>query len=187
MSARNPYGMFPTAYGVSVPVFKPSSDASSDPDHFLFDMEGTAVMAGIHDAAERCRFVADARRLSGCPRFENYGGHNVPHSPLPRPKEPAYPKVAGMEADIPVEAWTTGILNCSRWIDRADFLLDIIGDNQVLATAWVNDTLMAEVSALGLSIVMTAALEHLCETEIDCLEAAAMYALTEHDEWRQAG
>lgn len=187
MSPKQPYGMFPTAYGVSVPVFKPAPGTPSDPDYFLFDMEGTAVMAGIHDAAARRRFVADAERLSGCPRFENYGGHSVPHLPLPRPKEPAYPKVAGMEGDIPVEAWATGILDCSRWDDRADFLLDIIGDNQEQAAAWVNNILTAEVSAMGLSIVMTAALEHLCETEIDCIEAAALYALTEHDEWRRAG
>ena len=36
-------------------------------------------------------------------------------------------------------------------------------------------------------IIVTSALEHLAEKEIDCLEAAAFYALSVHDKWQEAG
>ncbi|MFC6791930.1 hypothetical protein ACFQE0_21450 [Methylobacterium komagatae] len=187
MSPKQPYGSFPTPYGVTVPVYLPDAANPDNPDHLLFGLDGTAVFAGIYDESERRRFVADANRLRGCPKFEDYGGHRVPKIALPIPRQPAYPRVAGMEADVPVEAWTTAVLDYSRWCDRADYLIDIIGNNQEQAATWENDVLTAEIAALGISGVMTAALEHLCETEIDCIEAAAMYALTEHYEWRQAG
>ncbi|MCJ2013634.1 hypothetical protein [Methylobacterium sp. J-076] len=187
MSPKKLYGTFPTPYGITIPVFKPEVFDPSDPDRVLFTMEGTAIFAGIHDQDERRRFVADAQRLGGCPQFEDDGGHSVPKVALPIPRHAAYPRVAGMEADVPVEAWTTDILDCSRWCDRGDLLLGIIGNNQEQAAAWADDTLAAEIHPLGIAITMTAALEHLCETEIDCLEAAALYALTTHDEWRRAG
>lgn len=187
MSAKQPYGMFPTPYGVAVPVFQPNPINPADPDAVLFEMEGTAIFAGIHDKAERRRFAENARRLGGCPRFEEYGGHPVPKVTLPRPRKPAYPRVSGMEADIPIETLVTGMLDHGRWCDRADFLLDVIRSNREHAATWASDAMMAEIYPIGLSIILTAALEHLCETEVDCIEAAALYALTEHDEWRRAG
>lgn len=38
--------------------------------------------------------------------------------------------------------------------------------------------------ALGVRIVLSAALEHLAEKEIDCLEAAAFYSLSALSEWQ---
>ena len=186
MSTTKPFGTFPTPYGVAVSVYHPGDPASGDPDHVLFSMDGTAIFAGIHDKAERQRFTEDATRLGRAPVFEDYGGHVIPKVALPMPRSPAYPRVAGMEADIPIEAWTTGLLDRFRWCDRADFLLGIIGENfEVHARS--HDDFLTEIYPLGISITLTAALEHLCEIEIDCIEAAALYALTEHDEWRRAG
>ncbi|MCJ2069166.1 hypothetical protein MKK75_10180 [Methylobacterium sp. J-030] len=186
MSTLQPYGTFPTPYGVSVPVYLPEAVNPANPEHVLFSMDGTAIFAGIHDKAERVRFAADAHRLGHMPAFEDYGGAPVPKVPLPKPREPAYPRVAGMEADIPIEAWTTGMLDHFRWCDRAEYLIGLIGENQEQAT-WSRDEIVEEIYPLGLSMMLTAALEHLCEMEIDCIEAAALYALTEHEEWREAG
>lgn len=187
MSAFQPYGRFPTPYGVTIPVYRPNPVNPADPEQVLFLPEGTAIFAGIHDMAERERFAADAKRLGHMPRFESYGGHPVPRVSLSKPRKPAYPRVAGMEADVPIEAWTTGMLDHARWCDRTEFLLDVIGENQERATTWGSGDIVADIYPLGLSIVLTAALEHLCETKIECIEAAAMYVLTEHDEWRRAG
>lgn len=184
--AKQPYGMFPTPYGVSVPVYQPNQINPADPEQALFSLDGTAIFAGIHNEAERKRFAADAQRLGRMPDFEDYGGGPVPKVPLPKPREPAYPRVSGMEADVPIEAWTTGLLDRFRWCDRAEYLIGLIGQNQEQAT-WSRDEVVEVIYPLGLSIVLTAALEHLCEIEIDCIEAAALYALTEHEEWREAG
>lgn len=186
MAAPQPYGTFPTPYGVTVPVFRPDPVDPADPEQVLFGMDATAICAGIHDKAERERFAADAQRLGCMPAIESYGGHTLPKVKLSKPRTPAYPRITGTEADLPIEAWTTGMLDRARWCDRAAFLTDIIGQNQEGAT-WSRDGFMAEVYPLGLSIMLTAALEHLCESEIDCIEAAALYALTEHKEWREAG
>lgn len=184
MSDLQPFGTFPTPYGVSVPVYQPKVIDPADPDQVLFSMDATAICAGIHDKAERARFAADAKRIGAAPVFEDYGGHPLPKVALTRPRDPAYPRVAGLIADMPVEAWTTGIMDRHRWCDRADFLTDIIGSN--MATIEGHNDLAAEFYPLALSVVLTASLEHLCESEIDCIEAAAFYVLTEHEEWRTA-
>ena len=186
MSTLQPYGHFPTPYGVTVPVYLPEAVNPENPEHVLFGVEGTAIFAGIYSEAERERFTADARRLGRMPDFGGYGGGPVPKVRLSKPREPTYPRVTGMEADIPIEAWTTGMLDHFRWCDRAEYLIGLIGHNQEQAT-WNRDETLEEIYPLGLSMVLTAALEHLCETEIDCIEAAALYALTEHEEWREAG
>ncbi|MCJ2102758.1 hypothetical protein [Methylobacterium sp. E-046] len=158
MSALIPYGTFPTPYGVTIPAFHPGGDTAGEPDHFLFDMDGTAIFAGIHSKAERKRFAEDATRLGYAPRFEDYGGHPIPKMPLRKPRDPAYPRVAGLEGDVPIEAWTTGLLDRFQWCDRAEFLIGIIGQNLERAT-WSRHEFMAEVYPLGLSIMLTAALE----------------------------
>lgn len=184
MNDLKPAGTFPTPYGIAVPVYHPKVVDPADPELVLFSMDATAICAGIHDKSERARFAAEAGRIGGMPAFEAFGGHSLPKVALPRPQEPAYPRVAGMEVDVPVEAWTTGTMDHHRWCDRAEFLLDIIGNN--MSTIEGSTDLNAEIYPLGLAITLTAALEHLCEIEIDCVEAAALYALTEHEEWREA-
>ena len=183
MSATKPCGTFPTSYGVWVPLFRPRNIDPADPEAFAFDMEGTALCAGIHDPAERKRFAADSHRLGHMPDLQQYGGHPVPHVALPKPKDPAYPRLLAIGATTPVEAWTTGVMDRFRWCERADFLVDIIGEN--MSQIEDDTSLVGEVYPLGIAVLLTAALEHLCEPEIDCIEAAAFYALTEHAEWRE--
>ena len=185
MSSIEPYGTFPTPYGVEVPVYRPDVVDPADPDRVLFSMDATAICAGIHDKAARERFADDAKRLGGMPEIEKYGGHVLPKIQLPRPSNPAYPRLSKVPAATPVEAWITGTMDRFRWCDRAEFLLGIIGGNmEQIAGA---DPLTKQFYPVGVSITLTAALEHLCEAEIDCIEAAALYALTEHEEWRAAG
>ena len=183
MSAQ-PYGTFPTPYGVSVPVYLPEVIDAADPDQVLFSMNGTAIFAGIYDKAERERFAADAVRFGNMPGFEAYGGHAVPHVALLKPKDPAYPRIVktGAATEMPTETWVTGVMDHHRWCDRAELLVGILGEN--MATVEDDRSPAAEIYPIGLAIILTAALEHLCETEIDCIEAAAFYALTEHEEWR---
>ena len=184
MSAQ-PFGTFPTPYGISVPVYRPEVIDPADPDQVLFSMDATAICAGIYDKAERKRFAAEATRYGDMPPFEAYGGHTLPHVTLPRPKEPAYPRIAKMAVAMPTEAWVTGIMDRHRWCDRGELLVGILGDN--MATVEGDSGFVAEIYPIGLAVTLTAALEHLCETEIDSIEAAAFYALTEHEEWRAAG
>ncbi len=184
MTALRPYGTFPTPYGVNVPVYYPDGVASGEPDHVLFDATGAAICGGIYDIAARARYVSAAKISAGFPPFENYGGHTCPHVPLPRPASPIYPKMPGKDL-TPVEEWITGILDHHRWCDRAEFLLGIIGDN--LRQVGVDEGVLGEFYPLSLSTLLTAALEHLGEAEIDCLEAAALYALSMHGEWIKAG
>jgi hypothetical protein len=88
-----------------------------------------------------------------------------------------------MDLDIPIENWVTSVLEHRGWNTRAPQLLEIIGSNLDNSATW---DLPQEIHALALSQMLTASLEHLTEKEIDCIEAAAMYALTLHyDEWAE--
>lgn len=181
-----PYGTFPTPYGVAVPVFKPAVPDPTDPDRVLFSMESTAICAGIHDPEQRKRFIAESNRLGRAAEFEDFGGHTLPKVALPIPRDPAYPRIP-REAETPIEGWVTGVMDRHRWCDRAEFLTEIIGENIEQADQTeASHPVMEAAYPIGLCILLTAALEHLAEPEIDCIEAAAFYALTEHEEWRRA-
>lgn len=182
-----PCGTFPTAYGVAVPVFEPTAPDPSGEEHVLFTMEGTAICAGIHDPEQRKRFIAEATRTGRAPSFEAFGGGPVPRVLLPRPSFPAYPRLP-RDDSTPVEAWITALMDRFRWCDRAEFLVDIIGSNLGnLDQARAADLREEAIFCLGLSVILTGALEHVPEPEIECIEAAAFYALTDHREWRAAG
>ncbi|AWB26207.1 hypothetical protein DA075_35660 (plasmid) [Methylobacterium currus] len=179
-----PSGTFPTPYGVAVPVFEPPAPDPSGEEHVLFSMDGTATCAGIHDPEQRRRFIEEATRTGRFPRFEDFGGHAVPRVLLPRPRDPAYPRIPQVEG-MPAEAWITGLMDRFRWCDRAEFLVSIIGEN--LDQIGAGRALAEEFFPIALSVLLTGALEHVPEPEIDCLEAAAFYAVSEHAEWRAAG
>jgi hypothetical protein len=185
MTTIKPSGMFATPYGVEVPVHRSTKPVKGDPDGYLFGPDAVAFCSGIYDQKERERFVADARRLGHFPAIEDYGGHTLPRLPLPRPIQAAYPRLRAIGAG-PVEEWITGTLEHARWRDRADFLIRIIGENMEATVPSASDA-MRPVYAIGLSLLLTASLEHLGETEIDCIEAAAFYALTDHPLWGSAG
>lgn len=181
-----PHGTFPTPYGVAVPVFEDPADQES----FLFNADGTAICAGIFDPEKRRRFIDDAKEAGSIDlgRAEEYGGFSkLLRMPLSKPRESVYQRLHSHGVDengVPLERWVTLIMDSSRWCDRADGLLFAIEGNLDLP-------LGSEIEELAFGLVLpmmlTAALEHLVETEIDCLEAAAFYALSEHEEWRRAG
>lgn len=179
MSSLVPAGTFPTPYGVSVPVF----EHPSNPEEFVFSMDATAICAGIYDPAARRRFVEAANTGRRIPSWEEFGGGSPPRIPLPRPQSPIFLTLPRSSTDLPVDAWITAALDRHRWCDRADVLIDIIGGNME-AEGFVG---WKDIQAIGLSMILTATLEHLPDNEIDCLEAAAFYALATHAEWVAAG
>lgn len=186
MSSMKPFGTFPTPYGVDVPVYRPEHIDPSDPDVVHFSMEAAAICGGIHDKAERARFAADAQKLGRAPAFEQYGGRSLLHVPIRRPADSAvYHSILSSSAVTPVEAWITGAMDRPRWCDRATFLLEIIGENMEMCGSEHDP--VAEVYAFGTSLLLTGTLEHLGEKQIDCIEAAAFYALAAHDEYAEAG
>lgn len=173
-------GLFQSAYGIAVPVY----ENLDDPEAVLFDMSGLATVAGIHDTQARKR-LAEHAKANGTFIIEDFGGHKVPKVPIPRPRDPVYPSLPkNSGADIPIEKWIDLVLDQHRWCDRAASLIDIIGGNLDKAAGW---NMPIEILALALGQLLTATLEHLPEAEIDCVEAAALYALTSHEEWRAAG
>ena len=184
MSTLKPFADFPTPYGLTVPVYRPPEMKLSDPDAFVFSMDATAICAGIYDKGERARFVADATRLKVMPAFESYGGHTLPRVVLPRPADPLYPRMPAKDL-TPIEAWVTAVLDRHRWCDRAEFFVDVIGEN--LEQFGADDRELKEFYPFSLSTMLTATLEHLFEPEIDCLEAAALYAVTMQSEFQEAG
>lgn len=175
-------GVFPSPYGVAVPVFE--KDGISPDEEVLFDMDGCMTMMGMYGPIQREACRAAARGKSGVPMefFERFGGQKIPRIPLSRPTTPAYISFPAEVKDmIPVERWIDLVLYTQSWCDRADALLQIIGDNLA------QTELPSEIMAFSMCVLITCALEHLAEKEIDCLEAAAFYALALHPEWSQAG
>jgi hypothetical protein len=172
-------------YGVPVNVY-PGKDPH-DPGGYVFDLEGTAIMAGIYDPEQRKRFVEFVKR-EGCfqsSMFAEFGGGKPPAIFIPRPRAsitPLLPKDA--QHDIPLEVWVDRLLDISNWDRRATWLEHTIADNLDSLKVWglANDLLTR-----GIQQLLTAALEHLPDAELDCLEAAAWFALSVHDEWRKAG
>ncbi|KQP82886.1 hypothetical protein [Methylobacterium sp. Leaf117] len=186
MNTMKPFGTFPTPYGVSVPVYRPEHVDPEDPDACHFSMDAAAICAGIHDKDARKRFEADAKALGHAPPVERYGGRTLLHVSIRRPAGKAvYHDIVNSSAIAPIEAWVTGALDYSRWCDRAEFLLQIIGENMEAAGSETRE--MEGIYAFGAAILLTGTLEHLGEKEIDCVEAAAFYALAVHEEYAIAG
>lgn len=187
MSARDKIGTMPTPYGVTVDVF----ECPGDPEGGTFSMEGTALLAGIHSAEKRAAFakrVRDAGRMD-LDWLDEFGGGAPPRIALQRPSKPVYPTLPrDIELDVPVEAFVTMLMDRHRWCDRAAALLPAVNDNLAQAEGWQAGSLpMPKVMGLAMGLLVTGALEHLHEQEIDCIEAAAIYALCEHPQWRDAG
>ncbi|MCJ2033165.1 hypothetical protein [Methylobacterium sp. J-068] len=182
----NPIGHIPSPYGKPVAVFQDEQV----PGGYVHDLDGCMDIAGIHDplARDRCKTELKAKCAQGGIRFEiflEHGGRMVPKVPLTKPSEPVYPTLPrDMSMDIPTENWATLAMDQPHWCKRAEAMLDILGSNLEQVKEW---DAPPEVLAIGLSLLLTASLEHLVEDEIDCIEAAAFYALTTHPAWSKAG
>lgn len=177
-----PLGQITSPYGVKVNVYADPINSGI----YLFDMDGSMTMGGIYDPAARA-VCAKAVEAGGNPVdiIFNHGGGKVPKAPLPRPREdifPKMPRVCGL--DRVVDAWVTGVMDVACWTDRAVTLLTAIEGNM---KGWAEWSAPSEIAGFALGQVLTVALEHLAEAEIDCLEAAAFYALAMHEEWSRAG
>ncbi|MEZ5782751.1 MAG: hypothetical protein R3D70_14240 [Rhizobiaceae bacterium] len=181
-----PIGQFPTPYGVSIPVFFDRGRSAKEEDCFFHDIDGCMTMAGIYDVADRDRCKAEFKgNKPGYVTFDlllKNGGRKVPRVSIAKPRDPVYPQMPhGMVTEVPIENWVTLVLDHAAWHTRAVSLLEAIGSNLDDSEKWA---FPQELHALALSQMMTASIEHLVETEIDCIEAAAMYALCLHyAEW----
>ncbi|MFE1601577.1 hypothetical protein [Methylobacterium sp. ID0610] len=186
-------GYMATPYGVQIKIYRRTDLPPEHENAWVFDVEASALLAGIHDPAQRRRFAEETARQArpGAGdmqqvrlRLEDFGGHPVPRVPLPRPDSPLYPRMPAKDL-TPVEAWVTGMMDHPSWHERAEFFIPLIVEN--MAQIGSEHDLLADMYYVALDTIMTAALEHLGEQEIACIEAAAFYAVSMHGEWAQAG
>ncbi|CAH1696806.1 conserved hypothetical protein [Hyphomicrobiales bacterium] len=180
-----PCAYYPTPYGVTIPVFLDPDD----PENFWHDIDGCMTMAAIHGkkARARCRkAIRGAMGKGGVPLdlLLEHGGRKVPRVALCRPERSVYKAtLGGVGIDEILENWVTLALDHPSWDERAEGLLNVIEGNLTWSKDW---DAPPEVCALGIAHLLTAAIEHLTEEHIDCLEAAALYALTLHPQWVNA-
>ena len=114
-----------------------------------------------------------------------HGGSRSPHMVLPPvgSADSAYNDIPeSFEAREVCDNWIDRIAEQHRWCDRASHFQEML-DGHVET---FNGRMPHEFLAFALSRILTSVLENLGETEIDCLEAAAFYALSSHEAWRKA-
>lgn len=195
-----PIGQIPSAYGPMLDVFHDPNSSPNPDDCYFHDFEDCMTIAGVHGKANREKCLAEFRIIKGNEKtgeglvdfniFLKNGGQKQKYEPLQKPTDPVYqriPKTHGISG--PVENWITLAMDVSSWYLRSDALLNIAIEgsfDESKKWSWPELTRDAFVS-VSLQHLLTAALEHLAESEIDCIQAAALYALTLHPQWRQAG
>lgn len=182
-------GRMPTPYGVMIDVM--SHGDAEDENNLLFSAQSAALLAGIHDEEQRDAF---ARRVKDAgyvdPKWlADFGGKPVPRVHLTKPEEPVYPTLPrDQQEDIPTEAFVTMLMDRHRWCDRVDPLLHAVEANLTQSRSWQASLVKApKVMGIVMAKLTTGALEHLHEEAIECIEAAAVYSLSDHEQWRQAG
>lgn len=180
-------GFIPGPYGRDIGVHR--GNVGGD-DEYVFDFDASMDFAGIYHKHDRdaCRAAYDRLSGRGSVPFDIFldnGGCKIPKEKIVRPKHAVYPTLPMKDAPgIPIENWVTLCMDAENWRDRAKAFGEICASNFESAKSW---NMPPEILAVGLQHLITASLEHLAEQEIDCLEAAAFYALTMHDDWRGAG
>jgi hypothetical protein len=113
--------------------------------------------------------------------FESPDGTRLYGELLERPEQPHYPAMPRqVRKTLLVETWIDAALYARSWPDRTiafDRLIRELldSDNKPF------DTMRAA------RALLTAAAEHLCERELTTLDAAQLYRLTLHHQWRAAG
>lgn len=184
-----PAGRMPTPYGVRVEAM-PDSDAGDD-SNLAFAAESTALLAGIYDPEQRAAFASRVKQAGyvDAKWLDDFGGRPIPRVRLETPDEPVAATLPRDNPDeVPTEAFLALVTNAHRWCDRVDPLLQAVEANLTQSRSWQASLVKApKVAALVMAKLTTGALEHLHEEAIDCIEAAAVYALSDHEQWRQAG
>ena len=188
-----PVGVFPTPWGVEVPVYPPLP--GQDQEGYSFDMAATAICFGIHDREKRLQFefrvrdAAQARRTIDVMKLaDELGGTKPPKVPLSRPRHSCYQDVPtdnpgdGPSCREVVDAWVTALTDEPTWSRRAGALLPLL-DRQMTMLGQAPDFVIG----FPMTLMLTSVLENLGETQLDCLEAAAFYLLSAHEAWQDAG
>lgn len=121
--------------------------------------------------------------------------HGMPRSPvflmpdgshragefLHRPERPHYPAMPReLRKSSLVETWIDGALQARSWPHRA------VAFDQLIRDLLDSDNKPYD-SMRAVRVLLTVAGEHLCEGEITTLDAAQLYSLTLHHQWRIAG
>ncbi|MGY0794236.1 hypothetical protein ACW7BJ_33230 [Azospirillum argentinense] len=184
-------------YGLEIAVELMKVDDREEP---MMSLESTAILLGIHDPSARRGFVEDmqASMAAGGGEMDSivakHGGGRVVTVALPPVTMPVYPRlphdrhsghacVEGVSLRDAVDSWVAALVEQPRWFDRSELLLAGFTEQMPM----LNGVARRNDAGLSLCTHLTATLENLGETGIDCLEQAAFYALTAHDPWRSAG
>jgi hypothetical protein len=169
---------YPTPYGKrTTAACFPDSE---EPDACFLGPEAVGLMFGIHDPHQLSLFIAEFGKISITPGYiARRGGHPVPIFELPLPRKALGTRLALLTDIVPVTQHYELVLNARCWPERAAHLGELLQYN-------LDRDAGAAECAFGLMVLNTGALEELRENEIDCLEAAVYYLLSDHAEWRLA-
>ncbi|APT57802.1 hypothetical protein RGI145_12445 [Roseomonas gilardii] len=199
MTTPEPFGTLHTPYGIEVEVHRNPDAREDDEDSFAVGLEACALMGGIHDPAKRRAFIEAAgkaaREHGGMPLdfISEFGGQKVPrrsiipavapvYSTMPTDRDGPFSNRDGFSVRDCADAIANDLLDRRRWYERSEYLMGFLG-NQLP----VLGNMPKALGGLALGLIIAGVLELLGETEIDCLEQAAFYALAEHQPWRDAG
>lgn len=125
-----PIRQIPSPYGILVNMY--SQKDVHNPEQFVFDLEGTAIMAGIYDPTQRKRFAEFVKKNGSLDpsMLKEFGGGTCPSISLARPREPITPTLPkDAQQDIPLEVWVDQLLEISAWSNRAKWFEQTIADN----------------------------------------------------------
>ncbi|WP_320194989.1 hypothetical protein RMR10_012055 [Agrobacterium rosae] len=194
-NASKPIGKIPTPYGKMIDVYFDRSKHVDEDNCYFHDLNGCMDLFGVYGEENRkkCADAVKSRTInSGINSlvFMEFGGHKVPKVPIPAADESVYQRISlPIEAQNVVENWVDIALEAKNWTDRAARLIDPALALSIEQSKTFNlpADILDAVTALSFGHMITSGLEHLHETEIDCIEAAAIYSISLHEAWRAAG
>ncbi|WP_275782494.1 hypothetical protein [Pararhizobium gei] len=175
---------YPSPWGVTVEVMERDDVPKDSDERYVFSMESALTLAGIWSPTDRKSALAALSHGNPVEILQRFGVP-VRRPSLPIPRDPVYPSLADAGDDLPTEAWVTAALECRDWKARAAWLLEVMEGNfdHAQSFRFPNDSVIS----FAMQQIMTATLENLAEREVECLEAAAFYALSSHKDWQRVG